>query len=74
VVSGAAHTWYSFDRKTGLPSGICLMSGMEFKNGALDPHIAMPYMPGAAHLEKLLNTIFCVPRFFTGAAGFLFYR
>jgi hypothetical protein len=66
VVSGAAHTWYSFDRKTGIAVQVsALMSGMEFKNGALDPHIAMPYMPGAAHLEKLLNTIFCVPRFFT---------
>jgi hypothetical protein len=66
VVSGAAHTYYSFDRKTGIAAQVsALLNGMEFKNGSLDPHAATPYIPGAAHLEKLLNTIFCVPRFFT---------
>jgi hypothetical protein len=66
AVSGAAHTYYSFDRKTGIAAQVSVMlNGMEFKNGSLDPHVATPYMPGTVHLEMLLNTLFCVPRFFT---------
>jgi hypothetical protein len=66
IISGAAHTYYSFDRKTGIAVQVsAMLNGMEFKNGSLDPHIATPYVPGTMHLEKLLNTLFCVPRFFT---------
>jgi hypothetical protein len=66
VVSGAAHTYYSFDRKTGMAAqAAAMLDGMEFKNGSLDPHVATPYLPGTDHLEKLLKTLFCVPRFFT---------
>jgi hypothetical protein len=66
IVSGTAHTYYSFDRKTGIAVQVsALLGGMEFKNGALDPHAATPHMPASAPLEKLLNMILCVPGFFT---------
>lgn len=66
IISGAAHTYFSFDRKTGIAVQVsAMLNGMEFKNGSLDPHTVSPYIPGTMHLEKLLNTLFCMPRFFT---------
>ena len=66
IISGAAHTYYSFDKKTGIAAHVsAMLNGMEFKNGSLDPHRATPYVPGTVHLEKLLNTLFCMPGFFT---------
>ena len=66
IISGAAHTYFSFDRKTGIAVQLsAMLNGMKFKNGSLDPHVATPYVPGTMHLEKLLNTLFCMPSLFT---------
>jgi len=73
LVSGAAHTYYSFDRKTGIAAQVAgLIGGMEFKDGSLDPHAVVPRFPAVESVEKLLNTLLGVPRFFSDLPDSIF--
>jgi hypothetical protein len=65
VFSGLSHTFYFYNKKTGIPAELTAMfGGMEFINGSLDPHRATPYAPDTRHLSKIFRTLFSMPQFF----------
>ncbi len=58
-VTVVAQWWHQIESDDGIPSAIELaLSGMEIKDGLLDPHVQTPFVPSLQNSWPLMSTVF----------------
>jgi len=59
VITVIAQWWYQIESDDGIPNAIELaLSGMEIKDGMLDPHVQTPYVPPSKNSWPLMSAVF----------------
>jgi Protein of unknown function (DUF1189) len=59
IVTVIAQWWYQIESDEGIPNAIELaLSGMEIKDGLLDPHVQTPFVPSSKNSWPLMSTVF----------------
>ncbi len=58
-VTVIAQWWYQVESDDGIPNAIELaLSGMEIKDGLLDPHVQTPFVPSSKNSWPLMSAVF----------------
>jgi len=59
IVTVIAQWWYQIESDDGIPNAIEMaLSGMEIKDGQLDPHVQTPFVPSSKNSWPLMSAVF----------------
>jgi|WetSurMetagenome_2_1015567.scaffolds.fasta_scaffold00008_49 hypothetical protein len=63
AVCGLSHLYYAMAPVSGLAAeASAALDGIEFKNGVMDPHKPVPYVPDNAHVSRVFQLVFWLPQ------------